>query len=123
MPRKKIPSIPVELQQIKAYELSQQRLLDGKESNADDDWNAAGEYLAKHPRRVFVWKLKKLRRSIKDFLDGCWKVLIFPFWLLWKLPALFAQADSRVFALDVVKTVITALSLIATLFAIWMKPI
>ncbi len=117
MPIKKTRSIPLELQQIKAYELSQQRLLDGKESNSDDDWNDAGEYLAKYPRKVLVWKLKKLRRSIKDFLDVCWRAFVSPFWLLWKLPSLFAQADTRAFALDVVKTVITALGLIATFFA------
>lgn len=117
MPRKKILSIPVELQQIKAYELSQQRLLEGKESNSDGDWNDAGEYLTKHPRKILVWKLKNLRRSIKDFRDVCCKVLAFPFWLLWKLPSLFAQADTRAFALDVVKTVITALGLIATFVA------
>jgi Pentapeptide repeats (8 copies) len=114
MPIKKTRSIPVELQQIKAYELSQQWLSEGKESNSDDDWNDAGEYLAKHPRKILVWKLKKLRRSIKDV---CWRVLVFPFWLLWKLPSLFAQADTRAFALDVVKTVITALGLIATFIA------
>jgi hypothetical protein len=37
--------------------------------------------------------------------------------LLWKLRALFAQADTRTFALDAVKTVITALGLIATFIA------
>jgi hypothetical protein len=117
MPRKKIPSIPVELQQIKAYELSQQRLLEGKEPNSDEDWNDAGEYLAKHRRKILVWKLKKLRRSIKDFWDVGWKILTFPSWLIEKLPSLFAQSDTRAFALDVVKTVITALGSIATLFA------
>jgi hypothetical protein len=71
MSRKKTPSIPFELQQIKAYELSQQRLLEGRESNSDDNWNDAGEYLAKHPNKVLIWKLKRLRQSIKDFLDGC----------------------------------------------------
>ena len=57
------------------------------------------------------------RRSIKEFLAVCWQVLIFPFWLLWKLPVLFTQADTRAFALDVVKTIITAFGLIATLIA------
>lgn len=117
MPRKKTPSIPLELQQIKAYELSQQRFLEGKKSNADDDWNDAGEYLAKHPRKMLVWKLKKIRLSIKEFLNVCWKVLVFPFWLLYKLPELFYQSDTKTFALDVVKTIITALGLIATFIA------
>jgi Pentapeptide repeats (8 copies) len=110
-------SIPAELQQIKAYELSQLRLSEGKEPNSDEDWNDAGEYLAKHRRKVLVWKLKKLRRSIKDFRDVCWRAFVFPLWLLWKLPSLFAQADTRAFALDIVKTVITALGLIATFVA------
>jgi uncharacterized protein YjbI with pentapeptide repeats len=117
MPRKKTPLIPLELQQIKAYELSQQRLLEGKESNAEDDWNDAGEYFAKYPKKVLVWKLKRLRRSIKDFLAVCWKVIVFPFWLPWKLPELFSQSETKAFALDVVKTVITALGLIATFIA------
>ncbi len=58
--------ISLELQQIKAYKLSQQRLLDVRESNFDD-WNEAKEYLAKHQMKELVWKLKKRTHySIKE---------------------------------------------------------
>jgi uncharacterized protein YjbI with pentapeptide repeats len=127
---KKSPRIPLELHQIKAYEFYQQRLASGKEGNEIDDWQQAKEYLSQHPRAILAWNLKmpyrggkrlikRLLLSLQSLVRVAWKLLIFPFWLFQQIPGLFAREDkdSRTFAIDVVKTIISALGLIATLFA------
>jgi hypothetical protein len=106
MPSKKTPSIPLELQQSKAYQFYQQRLDKGEDTDSAEDWDKAWNYFVDHPREIIAWKLKrKIRRfwqSLQSFLALCWRIFIFPLWLLWKLPELFAQDDTRSFALDVV---------------------
>jgi uncharacterized protein YjbI with pentapeptide repeats len=117
MPRKKILSIPLELQQTKAYELYQQHLLEGRESSPQDNWSDAEKYFVMYPNKVLIWKLKRIRKLAKSSLNTCWRILVFPSWLLWKLPKLFSQSETKAFALDIVKTFITALGLIATFVA------
>ncbi len=127
---KKSPRIPLELHQIKAYEFYQKRLASGKEGNEIDDWQQAKEYLSQHPRAILAWNLKmpyrggkrlikRLLLSLQSLVRVAWKLLIFPFWLFQQIPGLFAREDkdSRTFAIDVVKTIISALGLIATLSA------
>ncbi|TRU73002.1 MAG: pentapeptide repeat-containing protein [Microcystis viridis Mv_BB_P_19951000_S69] len=127
---KKSPRIPLELHQIKAYEFYQQRLASGKEGNEIDDWQQAKEYFSQHPRAILAWNLKmpyrrgkrlikRLLLSLQSLVRVAWKLLIFPFWLFQQISGLFAREDkdSRTFAIDVVKTIISALGLIATLFA------
>ena len=127
---KKSPRIPLELHQIKAHEFYQKRLASGKEGNEIDDWQQAKEYLSQHPRAILAWNLKmpyrggkrlikRLLLSLQSLVRVAWKLLIFPFWLFQQIPGLFAREDkdSRTFAIDVVKTIISALGLIATLFA------
>jgi anion-transporting ArsA/GET3 family ATPase len=118
------------LHQIKAHEFYQKRLASGKEGNEIDDWQQAKEYLSQHPRAILAWNLKmpyrggkrlikRLLLSLQSLVRVAWKLLIFPFWLFQQIPGLFAREDkdSRTFAIDVVKTIISALGLIATLFA------
>ena len=127
---KKSPRIPLELHQIKAHEFYQKRLASGKEGNEIDDWQQAKEYLSQHPRAILAWNLKmpyrggkrlikRLLLSLQSLVRVAWKLLIFPFWLFQQIPGLFAREDkdSRTFAIEVVKTIISALGLIATLFA------
>ena len=129
VPRKS-PRIPLELHQIKAYEFYQKRLASGKEGNEIDDWQQAKEYFSQHPRAILAWNLKmpyrggkrlikRLLLSLQSLVRVAWKLLIFPFWLFQQIPGLFAREDkdSRTFAIDVVKTIISALGLIATLSA------
>jgi len=63
--------------------------------------------------------IKRLLLSLQSLVRVAWKLLIFPFWLFQQIPGLFAREDkdSRTFAIDVVKTIISALGLIATLSA------
>ncbi|MFN7909868.1 MAG: pentapeptide repeat-containing protein [Microcystis sp.] len=127
---KKSPRIPLELHQIKAHEFYQKRLASGKEGNEIDDWQQAKEYLSQHPRAILAWNLKmpyrggkrlikRLLLSLQSLVRVAWKLLIFPFWLFQQIPGLFAREDkdSRTFAIEVVKTIISALGLIATLSA------
>ncbi|MFM6405520.1 MAG: pentapeptide repeat-containing protein [Microcystis sp.] len=127
---KKSPRIPLELHQIKAHQFYQKRLASGKEGNEIDDWQQAKEYFSQHPRAILAWNLKmpyrqgqrlikRLLLSLQSLVRVAWKLLIFPFWLFQQIPGLFAREDkdSRTFAIDVVKTIISALGLIATLLA------
>ena len=127
---KKSPRIPLELHQIKAHEFYQKRLASGKEGNEIDDWQQAKEYFSQHPRAILAWNLKmpyrggkrlikRLLLSLQSLVRVAWKLLIFPFWLFQQIPGLFAREDkdSRTFAIEVVKTIISALGLIATLLA------
>ncbi len=127
---KKSPRIPLELHQIKAHQFYQKRLASGKEGNEIDDWQQAKEYFSQHPRAILAWNLKmpyrggkrlikRLLLSLQSLVRVAWKLLIFPFWLFQQIPGLFAREDkdSRTFAIEVVKTIISALGLIATLSA------
>ncbi|TRV62599.1 MAG: pentapeptide repeat-containing protein [Microcystis panniformis Mp_MB_F_20051200_S9] len=127
---KKSPRIPLELHQIKAHQFYQKRLASGKEGNEIDDWQQAKEYFSQHPIAILAWNLKmsyrwgkklikRLLLSLQSLVRVAWKLLIFPFWLFQQIPGLFAREDkdSRTFAIDVVKTIISALGLIATLLA------
>ncbi|MDB9426002.1 pentapeptide repeat-containing protein [Microcystis aeruginosa CS-564/01] len=127
---KKSPRIPLELHQIKAHEFYQKRLASGKEGNEIDDWQQAKEYFSQHPRAILAWNLKmpyrrgkrlikRLLLSLQSLVRVACKLLIFPFWLFQQIPGLFAREDkdSRTFAIEVVKTIISALGLIATLLA------
>ena len=58
-----------------------------------------------------------LWHSFQAWIRGIWKFLTSPFWLFNKLRQLFADKDSRQYALDIVKTIISAASLIATVIA------
>ncbi|MGL5076557.1 MAG: hypothetical protein ACRDBG_12150 [Waterburya sp.] len=58
-----------------------------------------------------------MARSFKALVNGIWKIITFPLWLFYKLPQLFANTDTQLFALDVVKTIISAASLIAAVIA------
>jgi tetratricopeptide (TPR) repeat protein len=74
----------------------------GEDTDSAEDWDKAWNYFVDHPREIIAWKLKrKIRRfwqSLQSFLALCWRIFIFPLWLLWKLPELFAQDDTRSFA-------------------------
>jgi len=125
-------SIPHELHQIKAQQIYEQRIAKGKNDSPEGDWETARRYLTKYPNVVRAWRrnqaiafyqqlprvfFRRLRRSLKVLIDVIGKIIIFPFWLFYKLPQLFANKDTRPFALDVVKTVISAASLIAAIIA------
>ena len=132
MPRRSRLSIPHELQQIKAQEIYEQRIAKGKNGSPEGDWETARRYLTRYPKVVRAWKreraiafyrqllrsfFRRLARSFKALIGVIEKIITFPFWLFYKLPQLFANADTRPFALDVVKTIISAASLIAAIIA------
>jgi uncharacterized protein YjbI with pentapeptide repeats len=132
MPRRSHLSIPHELHQIKAQQIYEQRIAKGKNDSPEGDWETARRYLIRYPKVIKTWKRKqaiafyrqlprsffrRLARSFKALINGIWKVITFPFWLFWKLPRLFGDTDTRPFALDVVKTIISAASLIAAIIA------
>uniref|UniRef100_UPI00055B4CDE pentapeptide repeat-containing protein n=1 Tax=Myxosarcina sp. GI1 TaxID=1541065 RepID=UPI00055B4CDE len=132
MPRRSRLSIPHELHQIKAQEIYEQRITKGKNGSPEGDWETARRYLTRYPKVVRAWKrnraiafyrqlprsfFRRLTRSLKTLIGVIWKILTFPFWLFYKLPQLFANSETRPFALDVVKTIISAASLIAAIIA------
>ncbi|MDJ0590163.1 MAG: pentapeptide repeat-containing protein [Pleurocapsa sp. MO_226.B13] len=122
-------SIPEELIRIKAKKIWMERQSKGIDGTAEGDWNRARQYFKKHPWEVLWWKFRKqlnkpgkligkiFRKGIKTF----WKLLSFPFKLLWKFLTfpfwLFAEPLGRDFALEIVKTLISAFGLVATIFA------
>jgi uncharacterized protein YjbI with pentapeptide repeats len=125
-------SIPHELHQIKARQIYEQRIAKGKNGSSQGDWETARRYLTRYPKVIKTWKrqqaiafyqqlprlfFRRLARSFKALINGIWKIITFPFWLFYKLPQLFANTDTRPFALDVVQTVISAASLIAAVIA------
>lgn len=132
MPKRSPLSIPDELHQIKAREIYERRIARGTRGSPEGDWETARRYLTKHPKVVRAWKRKRaiafyrrlprlffrrLWRSFKALIGVIGKILTFPLWLFYKLPQLFADTDTRPFALDVVQTIISAASLIATIIA------
>jgi hypothetical protein len=108
----------------KAYEIWRQRKAKGKDGDSEGDWLAAIASLKSwHSRLGFRLKLlfTHLGKSFIGFL-GWWltlpwrllRALIHSIVNLW---AMFADKDSRGFALDVVKTWISFLGLSATIIA------
>jgi hypothetical protein len=108
----------------KAYEIWRQRKAKGKDGDSEGDWLAAIASLKSwHSRLGFRLKLlfTHLGKSFIGFL-GWWltlpwrllRALIHSVVNLW---AMFADKDSRGFALDVVKTWISFLGLSATIIA------
>ena len=108
----------------KAYEIWRQRKAKGKDGDSEGDWLAAIASLNSwHSRLGFRLKLlfTHLGKSFIGFL-GWWltlpwrllRALIHSVVNLW---AMFADKDSRGFALDVVKTWISFLGLSATIIA------
>ena len=59
----------------------------------------------------------RLWRAFKALINGIWKIITLPCWLLTNFPNEFADPEKRKYALEVVKTLISALSLIATILA------
>ncbi len=132
MSRRSRSSIPQELHQLKAQEIYEQRIAEGENGSPEGDWETARIYLTNHPQVVRDWTRRqaisfyqqlarsffgRLWRSFKTLIAVIWKIIIFPFWLFYKLPQLFANTETRPFALDVVKTTISAASLIAAIIA------
>jgi hypothetical protein len=132
MPWRSRLSIPHELHQIKAQQIYEQRIAKGKNGCSEGDWETARRYLTKYPKVVRAWEhnqeiafyrqlprsfFRSLTRSFKDLINGIWQIITFPFWLFYGLPQQFANMDTRSFALDVVKTIISAASLIAAIIA------
>ncbi len=126
MPKKTRLSIPFELHKIKAQQIYQRRKAEGKDGNPEKDWEIARRYFYRHPNIVRVWKAKqviskilqpgkRLWKSFKSLTNFIWEIIIFPFWLSFKLKTLFANPDTRLFALDIVKTIISLASLIAVI--------
>ncbi|MBR8832556.1 MAG: DUF2934 domain-containing protein [Stigonema ocellatum SAG 48.90 = DSM 106950] len=91
----------------RAYEiwLSRNGTSDNNNGNPEDDWKAAIESLKLERSR--------LRRVNASFL----KIVSSPCRLTQKLYSGFTNPNDRYFALDMVKTLISSLSLIATIIA------
>ena len=132
MPRRSRRSIPHELHQIRAQEIYERRIAKGRNGSSEGDWETARRYLTRYPKSVSAWKrnraitfyrqlprsfFRRLARSFKALIGVIWKLLTFPFWLFYKLPQLFANTETRPFALDVVQTIISAASLLAAIIA------
>ena len=111
MSRRSCLSIPHELQQIRAQRIYEQR----GTGSPEGDWEQAAKELRDRWWIVRTWQLKKaifefirkLARSFVALIGVIWKILTFPFWLPFKLNKMFANTDTRPFALDVVKTIAT----------------
>ena len=106
MSRRSRLSIPYELHQIKARQVYERRIARGRSGSPEEDWKTARRYLTRYPKIVRAWKCNVI-----------WRIIAFPFWLSYKLPQLFANKDTRPFALDVVKAIISGASLIAAIVA------
>ena len=127
MPRRSRLSIPHELQQIRAQQIYEQRMriAKGRNGSSEGDWEQAANELTDRWWIVITWQLKqvisdflrKLARSFVALIGVIWKILIFPFWLPFKLNKMFANADTRPFGLDVVQTIISAAGLLAAVIA------
>ena len=94
MSRRSRPSIPQELHQLKAQEIYEQRIAKGKNGSPEEDWETARRYLTRYPKVVRAWKRNKLSRILTN-------------------------ADTRTFALDVVKTIATFTAVIGFLITYW----
>ena len=132
MARRDRSSIPIELHQFRAQQIYEKRIAQGIEGTAEDDWEQARKELEERFWVVRDWRIQKaiekklqqfralirrLWQSFKALINGIWKILTSPFWLLTQLPQQFANTETRLYALDVVKTIISAASLIAAIIA------
>ncbi|MEO0836998.1 MAG: pentapeptide repeat-containing protein, partial [Cyanobacteria bacterium J06642_3] len=132
MSRRSHLSIPHELHQLKAQQIYERRRDKGINGSPEGDWSTARRFLTRYPKVVRAWKrnraiafyrqlpslfFRRLGRSFKALIGVIWQILTFPSWLFNKLPQLFANSSTRPFALDVVKTIISAASLIAAIIA------
>jgi hypothetical protein len=110
--------IPAKLQELKAYQIHQQRLKQGKFSDPETNWNEAREYFAHHPHEILIWSLKnsllRIGRSFKNLLYICGRILVFPRYLYLRLFELFKSEISRPFALEIIKIAISLIALICT---------
>ena len=61
--------------------------------------------------------IRKLWRSFQALINVIWKIITFPFWLFYELEQLFTRANNQQLKLDALKSMISAVSLIAILFA------
>ncbi len=99
-------SIPQELQQLKAQEIYEKRIAKGRNGSSQEDWETARRYLIRYSQVVRAWKrnqaiafyqqlpkafFRRLWRSLKALIGVMGKIIIFPFWLFYKLPKLFAN--------------------------------
>jgi arylamine N-acetyltransferase len=50
-------SIPPTLHTDKARQLYEKRLKEGRDGNAEQDWEEAQQYLLDHPQAIFLWRL------------------------------------------------------------------
>jgi hypothetical protein len=114
MPRRSPRSIPHELHQIKAFQIYEKLIALGIGGNSEKDWDKARITL--NYWNVTAWKIKQLFRSgcrklwqsFKVLINGIWNIITFPFWLFYKLPQLFANGDTKPFALNIVKTIVNS---------------
>ena len=101
-------SIPKELLRLRTNQIYAQKKRRGENTNIANCWKQARQELRGKWWRIKFWQFKTTNR----------KILTFPSWLLFnKLPKLFADKESREFALDIVKTIFSLASLIAALVA------
>jgi uncharacterized protein YjbI with pentapeptide repeats len=114
--KRKKKAIPEELIRALAYEIWKTREQEGKDGNSETDWHEAREYLESSRWNISKSKLE-LWEEFQLGITNFGKLLILPFCLIWQLPDLFANSESRTFALEIVRTLISFLGLFATVVA------
>ena len=62
-------------------------------------------------------RLWRYWRYFKALINGIWKIITFPFWLFYELYEIFSRANTKQLKLDALKSIISAVGLIATVFA------
>ncbi len=97
MTRRNRPSIPFELHQIKAQQIYEKRVALGIDGTPEDDWEQARKELEERFWVVRDWRIQKaieqklqqfravcrrLWQSFKALINGIWKFITLPFWLL-----------------------------------------
>ncbi|NEQ41233.1 MAG: pentapeptide repeat-containing protein [Okeania sp. SIO3I5] len=125
-----------------AFQRYKQRLKEGVEGNADQDWEEASEYLRKRPWLVRLWILKQFIRRIFllkiinptfkytwKIIQFLWKVinfLIFPLilpirlWIFTNKKSFWSNLsdkENRNFNLEIIKLILSMLGLLATISA------
>ena len=132
MTRRDRPSIPIELHQIWAQQIYEERIALGIDGTPEEDWEQARRELEERFWEIRDWRIQKaiekksqqlrafirrLWQSFKALVNGIWKILTLPYWMLTQLPQKFANENTRQYALDVVKTIISSGSFIAVIIA------
>lgn len=115
--RKKFAKIPEDVIRGKAHEIWEKRQQEGRLGDDKSDWDEAISYLENHQVSVLSGKL--IMMNICKFLTfpmrftlNIWHLVDQPsFWQL------FTDSSSRSYALDLVKAIISAFGLVATIFA------